>query len=216
MTITFSMTGRDLVTRAMQDRRVIAIGEVPEAEELEYGIQTLNLYLKSLGARGVSPWTDVAATAVIPGGTGTVGLNPRPLDVQEARLVQTSTFDRPMQRMEQGEYLAFPNKAQLGEPVMYTVTRTTGTVSLTVWPVPQTDRTVKYTYSRVVEDITADLPLDMPQMWIEAVQKNLAVNMTAFADPPNLMQMMQQAAMLERQLMDFDRPESYFLGPLGA
>lgn len=212
MTIAFSMTGRELVTKAMQDRQVLALGETPAGEELQYGLDTLNLFLKSLCARGASPWSEVEGVATAVAGSADIALSPRPLGVEEARLSLSASYQRPMTFMERGEYLTLPNKAQPGEPLIYSLKFTVSDVEMTVWPVPTVNRQILYTYSRVIEDATADNPVDLPQMWTEAVQKILTVKMTAFADPPNIQQLMADAAALEAQLLDFDRPASYTIG----
>lgn len=213
MTITFSMTGRDIVTRAMRDRGVLALDEDPEAHELDYGIQTLNLYLKSLGAKGVTPWTDEVGSFSTVVAQAEYALTPRPLAVNEARIAMSATYQRPLSSIGAGEYRAYPNKAQAGDPVVFTSKVTPIGTSIVLWPVPSSVRTIHYSYSRVIEDVSENAVLDMPQMWTEAVQKILAVKMTAFGDTPVLPQLAAEAAMLERQLLDYDRPDYYVFEP---
>lgn len=211
MTITFSQTARDVVTGAMRDLGVVPLGDDPEAEELDYALDQLNLMLKSLAVEGITPWTDVETTVVISAGTSTVTLTPRPADVTEASVVVSASYERPMTRWSAGEYSDVPNKVQSGSPLAYEVRRTPTAVTMRVWPVPATDTTVGYTYTRVIEDVAASTVLDVPQMWGEAIREMLKARLTAFGPVPESVVM--RAEMLKRQLLDYDRPESYFIEP---
>ena len=101
MSITFSQTARDVVTGAMRDLGIIPLSENPDAAELDYGVDQLNLMLKGLAAEGLTPWTDSEATAVVLAGTNTVTLDPRPVEVSDARVVDS--FERYMQRWTGGK-----------------------------------------------------------------------------------------------------------------
>ena len=210
MTITFSMTGREIVTRAMRHRRVLAIRQQPTGAEFEYGIETLNLILKRLAAKGVSPWIDVDGTATITANDPTVVLSPRPIDVLEARLSVSATFNRPLTRWEQAEYATLPNPAQVGEPVLYSLRFTATDVTMRVWPVPNANRTIYYSYQRVIEDVDGNTALDLPQVWSDAIVKMLASELDVFGgDPMHIAKLAGDAANAERELLDFDRPAAY-------
>lgn len=216
MSITFSMTARDMAQRAMQDRKVIGLGVDPKGKELDYCIQTLNLMLKSWAARGLTLWTDIDATATVTAGDPVVELTPRPIDVNDVTLLVNAGYERPMTRWEKGEYSTLPNKAQAGDPLIYTPVYTASGMSIRVWPVPTADKTLLYSYSRVIEDVTnPSSPVDVPQMWQEAVVKCLAARLDVFGDggdPNHLAKIMADAANLERQMFDHDRPASYLIG----
>lgn len=214
MTITFSMTARDIVTRAMVDRKVLAMGRDPKGSELAYGIQTLNMMFKTWAAKGLTLWSDEDGTASVTAGSPIVELAPRPIDVHDVSLVLSATHERAMARWEKAEYSNLPNKAQAGDPTIYTPVYTASGMSLKVWPVPAVSRTLSYSYSRVIADVTqATDPVDVPQMWIETVVKMLAAKMDAFGgDPNHVAGLKVEAAMLERDMLDFDRPSAYCLG----
>lgn len=209
MTITFSQTARDVVTGAMRDLGIIQLTETPAAEELDYGVEQLNLMFKSLAAEGITPWTDVEATAEFGIGVSTVTLAPRPADVTEAGLVVSASYERPLTRWSAGEYSDIPNKAQRGTPLAYSILRTPTAVQMRLWPVPSASSTIGYTYTRVIEDVDANMVLDVPQMWGEAIREMLKARLTAFGPVPDTVLM--RAEMLKRQLLDYDRPESYFI-----
>lgn len=207
MTITFSMTAGEIVKRAMQARRVLALGRSPTAQEQDYGLERLNQMLKTLAADSVGPWAEVETTATITANVAEAVLSPRPADVISASLVVSATNHRLLYRWEPERYKELPNKTASGEPTIYTLRRTTAATYMRVWPVPTANRTINYSYIRVIEDVAAATALDVPQDWTEAVEMMLAIRLTAFAnnnpDLPGL------AAMHERRLYDQSRPDSY-------
>lgn len=210
MAITFSQTARDVVTGAMRDLGIIRVSGTPKASEMAYGIEQLNLMLKGLAVEGLSPWTDMEATAVVPATTSTVTLTPRPVDVSEVRLQETG-YQRPLARWEAGEYDLLPNKAQAGVPLAYQVIHTVSDVQLRLWPVPSVETTLAYSYQRVIEDVGESTVLDVPQVWGEAIRAMLKPRLTAFG--PISQDVTIRAEMLKRQMIDFDRPASYHIEP---
>lgn len=207
MTITYSQTARDVVQDVMQDRGLISLGASVTAEELSYGLVKLNDLLKGLAVEGVSPWTNVEGSATITADTASVVLDPRPIDVLEARLTVSATYERPLTRWEHGEYVTLPNKAQTGDPLIYTIEHTPTQVSMVVWPVPSTDQTITYSYDRVIEDVEASTVLDVPQLWGRAIKDMLAAELTAFEDVPPAVEA--KAMLARRSVLDHSRPESY-------
>lgn len=211
MAITFSMTGLDLVTRAMQARRCLALGRTPTATEGEYGIERLNQMLKTLAADGVGYWGEEEATATITADVAEVELSPRPAEVISASLIVAPTNHRQLYRWEPSQYEELPNKISSGEPTIYTLRETVDAVFLRVWPVPTANRTITYRYVRVLEDVTPSAPIDIPQSWFEAIEAMLAMRLTAFANNnPDLPAL---AAYHERRLYDLTRPDSYTIEP---
>lgn len=211
MTITFSQTARDMVIGAMRDLGVIGLADEPEAAELDYGVRQLDLMLKALAVEGVSPWTEVETTASFGAGVSTVVLSPRPADVIDASLVVSATYERPLTLWTAGEFSDIPNKTQSGAPLAYILTATPTAVSMRVWPVPTTTTTIRYSYTRVIEDVVAGSVLDVPQMWGDAIGEMLKARLTAFGPVPQSVIM--RAEMLKNQLLDYDRPSSYFIEP---
>lgn len=210
MTIAFSMTARDIITNAILDR-LQGIGLTVKAKEVEYAQGELNRMLKMWAARGMTLWTDQDGTATVTAGDAVVTLSPRPIDVSDVSLLVSAGYERPMTRWEKGEYSSLPNKAQVGEPLIYTPVYAVDGMSIKVWPVPSADRTILYSYSRVIEDVTElAAPIDVPQTWLDAVQKCLAARLDRFGgDPNHVIMLKQDAARLEQQMFDYDRPASY-------
>lgn len=208
MSIVFSMTARDLVKRAMQARRVLALGRDPTATELEYGLERLDQMLKTLVADGVNPWTDMEESITFSAGESVKELDPRPGGVMAANL-QLTTYERPLTRWETGEYNDLPNKTQTGDPLIYTIHETPDAVSMIIWPVPTASKTINYRYVRVLEDVDASTVIDVPQAWLEGIEAMLAIRLSAFAmNNPDLPAL---AAMHETRLYDLSRPENYII-----
>jgi hypothetical protein len=218
-TIDGTMIASEIVTAAMREIGAIASGEAPTADELNDGLRSLSWMLKSWASgRGINLWREAEGSIVFPANTASVTLAPQPLDVLEARYVQSSTFERPLQRWENGQYRQIPNKATPGYPTAYLITKTVDGVTMTLWPVPQADSTILYTFSRTPEDVTDGAQtIDIPQAWMETVWIALAARLAGIfgatrINPTTAAAVAQRAASLEQLMFDQDRPASVFLG----
>lgn len=206
-TISSTMTARQVIARAFQQAKIIAGGETPTSDEIDTGVMILNLMLKSWQT-DCNLWRETAGTVTAT--TATTTLDPRCIDVIEARLV--TTHDRPLTRWEWGEYVSTPNKAVVGNPSCFVFRRQRDAVTLTLWPVP-VSATIAFTYARVIEDVTEpEETLDVPQEWLECVSTNLAVRLAEEfgSDIPNTI--VERAGSLLLQMRDLDRPSSIFMG----
>lgn len=216
--ITGTMTARDICTAAARDLGVYSAGEVLSAADGEDMMLRLTWMLKSWQADGYNLWRVAEGEADYLAGDRTVTLDPICMDVLEARFVQSSTFERPLQRWELGEYQRLPNKDQPGYPTAYYLNKQVDSITMSLWPVPSANATIRYTYARVIEDITdLNQTLDIPQQWMETVWTNLAARcVTMFGvtrlDPNVVRLTVQRANILEQKLMDSDRPASVFMG----
>jgi len=208
MSITYSQTARDVVAGAMRDLGIIGLAETPEAEELSYGLDQLDMLLKELAAEGLASWTIEESTVSFAAGEREVVLTPRPVEVLDASYVMP-TYERAMKRWNDGEYSALPNKAQQGYPVGYQIRFTATEVLMRLWPVPNAATTISYSYTRVLQDVAASSPIDVPQMWIGAVRQMLAARLSTFG--PISPDVYGKAELAKTRLLDFNRPEAYTL-----
>lgn len=217
-TISSTLTASDIVTQAMRELGLLSAGENPTGEEVQDGILQLNWMLKSWQSRGLTSWRDTDGAIEFPSGTDTMPLDPFCADVLEARLVQSTGYERPLQRWTLGQYRQIPNKAIRGWPTAFTIAKTIDSISMTVWPVPNQNLTVNYSYTRIIEDVTDGAQtVDVPQMWLETVYLGLAARLAnTFGamrlDPTATQLVMQRAANLEQLLLDQDRPASIYMG----
>jgi hypothetical protein len=217
MAITFSMTARDMVTQAMREIGVLASGENPTADEMSDGIVRLNSMLKSWAAKGLNLWRDTQGSVDLAAGTSSAMLVGA-VTVSEVRLVTSVTNERSLGRWEADDYAVIPNKTTRGEPSVYAVRTEVSGLTLQLWPVPARDVTVRYSYGRITDDVIEPSdPVDVPQMFQETVWKCLAVKLAptfgkARTDPQTVQLVAADAANLERDMLDFDRPASYQIG----
>lgn len=214
MATDFTMTAGELVTRAMQTRRCLALGRTPTATEMAYGLERLNHILKPLARYEGTQWATEEATATITAGDSDVLLTPRPGRVVSVGLVLSSTNERPLAEWLNGEYDVLPNKSSVGDPVAYTVREAADGTTLRVWPVPSQDRTLNYRFIRVPDDVAQASTLDVPQDWLGDIEVVLADDLSAFAN--NNPDLPVKAAIARRLMQDRARPASYFLEPWGG
>lgn len=217
-TISGQLTVSSVVTAAMQELGLLSAGENPTGEETELAIRSLDWMLKSWAAAGANLWRETDGTVIFAADTKTMTLEPYCLDVEEARLVQATNYERPLQRWEKGQYSGLPNKATPGFPSIYVITKMTGAVQMTVWPVPSVSCTILYTYVRVTEDVTDGAQtIDIPQEWTEAVYLGLAARLcqpfgVTRTDPSTAQIVAGRSQALELALLDQDRPASIYMG----
>lgn len=219
--ISGEITARVVMQNAAEDLGVLGAGEELSAEEFTSMLSRLNWLLKSWQSQGANLWRTETGEITIPQGSVSGSLDPRVIDVIAARVITgnaPNVIELQMQRIEQGEYAQLPNKTQPGRPTMFFLSKQRNQVDLYVWPVPYQDMDFKIDYARVIEDVTdPNQTLDVPQQWAETVWTNLAVKCaTLFGatrlDPNAVALVTQRAAVLKQQLMDMDRPASWFLG----
>lgn len=209
-----TMTVRDMIVTGIRELGVVDASGEPSAPELQEGMLRYNAMVKSWGARGVTPWRNTDGTASMTGGSGSVALSPRPVDVLEARAV-IGGEDVFLRRWGQGEYNLIRNKTTAGNPSLYSLIYTTDACTLKVWPVPASTTTIKYTYARPIAeaDDPSDLA-DMPEMWLETAYMMLAVRMTTMfgatrIDPAMVENVTARAMALEQQMFGHDKPAAY-------
>jgi hypothetical protein len=209
----WSLTARDLITQALRELGVLSSGEEPTSDELSDCLVRLVSLLKSLQAKGANLWRESIATATITANVASVALAAGVRDVVAARLVGIS-YNRPLAQWERDDYRNVPNRAQAGDPIAYYVEQAVGSRTLYVWPVPTTGKTLELDVIRQVETITdASQTLDFPEEHQEALYTALAVRCAGLFGVQPGPELVARAQQLEREMLDADRPESYFMGP---
>lgn len=211
------ITAREVMQNAAQDLGVLGAGESLAAEEYQAMMSRLNYMLKSWQALGCNLWRKTTGEITIPAETASGALDPNVIDVYAARVV-VGTNELPIMRWEDGQYLQIPNKASPGRPTAFYIDKQRDAVNMYVWPVPSAETVIKIDYARVIEDVTdPNETLDVPQQWAETVWKSLGsrcANMFGATrlDPNTVLALKQEAAVLEEQLLNMDRPSSVFMG----
>jgi hypothetical protein len=143
------------------------------------------------------------------GASGTLDAGIR--SISSARLVNSSTSHRTLWPMDRSQYLSLPNKAAVGAPTMFYLSRERDAAVLYLWPVSATDVTIAIDYDRVPETVTdGSETLDIREELQEAVYANLAVRIAGIFGQQAPPELAQRAASLEMQMLDAERPDSYF------
>jgi hypothetical protein len=210
------LTARDMITQAMRELGVSGSGESATAEELEDGRVRLNSMLRSWMAKGLNLWRDSAGSVTLVPNVSTVTL-PDAVSVGDVRIRENGS-DRPLAEWEADDYAAIPSKGTTGVPLAYTLKRSVSGLTLVLWPVPDRAVTLAYDYARStmpVEQLAE--AVDVPEQFEEAVWVNLAARLAPMygkvrSDPATVQAVLARAAELERDMLDFDRPASYWLG----
>lgn len=176
--INYNLTARGVVTQALKKIGVCPVFQAtPSAEDMAQGIAELNMMLKGWQLNGPNLWRQTEGSVTLTATTASFTLSPRPHRVTECRFRDTGGRDLPMMELTREEYFEMPLKTTTGIPTQYYFDPQVSSAKLYIWPVlaSVTTETIKYTYSRVIEDIDdADDDLDLPQECLEVVMLNLA------------------------------------------
>jgi hypothetical protein len=207
------MTARDIITHAMKECKILPAGGVPEASEIADGLFSLQGMLRSWQPYA-NLWRRGSATMFINADTSTAQLPAYVRTVSAARLVEGTT-ERLIAVWDEERFDMLPNKAARGTIIAVSMSRQVDGVSLSFWPIPRTDATLKVEYQRTFDALTNETDtIDIPEDWLEAVWTNLAVRIhgmyqdTAALSP----ELVSRASTLLRELRDDDRPDAYFMG----
>ena len=205
----WEVTALEIVKKAMGP--LLAPGSEPDSDELTDCLGHLNGMLKSWATRGVSLFREAQTTVTTTPATASVTLNAAVRTILSARVVVSSTNERRLWPVDRTTYLNLPNKTAAGSPTMYYLDRQRDAAVLYLWPVSATAVDIKLDYDRLPETITAGTEtIDIRQELHEAVWTNLAViirpEVFGEAVPPTTIM---RAQMLEQQMFDAERPDSY-------
>lgn len=218
--ISGSQTMRDLARKAM----LVMGGPLQNGEvTARVGLICANVtndMLKSWQADGCNLWRLSDETVTVPANTEATTLDPRVLDVMEARFVGGVTYQRMLARLEWGDYRSLPNKLAVGFPTSYSLNKQRTTIEMSLWPVANEEIVIAYSGARVIDDVTDDLDdeLDLPQEWMETAVYGLASRMLDIMDvattsPATAQRIQARADQLYQKLLDFDRVGSTFMKP---
>ena len=210
----WSLNAAQLVEEALSENAILPIGEQPTAPELAKCLIRLNAMLKTWQMQGLG-WKQETITQAIGAGEASVALPTYVREVNGARFVESSAYERQMQRFERDEYTRLPNKTSTGKSTAFYVERGTSGLTLHVWPVPAANSNLKLDIDRKLDTVTAAAQtVDFPEELQEAVYANLAVRCAGIFGVQPKEELYLRAARLEREMLDTYRPASYFLEAL--
>lgn len=216
---TFNLTGLEVAQQATLVNGYRDPDEALSAADAETCRIHLNLMLKSWQADGCNLWREYEDTESFVSGDYVETLDPRVIDVMEARVVLSATNERPLKRWEWGQYVGLPNKTQSGDPTIFVIRKERAATKMIIWPVPTVTRTVNYTAARLVEDVSVlTNDIDVPQEWLETVVYGLSARLceplgVVVASPNTVARVQQRADDLYARMRDMDRPSSITFEP---
>ncbi len=214
----WALSAGEVIRAAMVELGALNSSEDPESSEETDAMQRLNAMLKTWGGEA-NLFREGTGTLTIAAATGAGTLPSSVRTVNSVRHILSATNQRPLMQWNRDQYFQLPNRISVGNPSIYYVARTPSSTVIQVWPVPAAATTYHLDYGQAVETVTGvDEELDVPQEWQEAVILGLASRCasmfgTTRLDPGTVQRVDMRAAELYQQLLDRDRPDSYFFEP---
>lgn len=226
----FSTTTANLIKDALIECAVIAPDETVQADMLADAQRKLNMMVKHWQVSGHNLWTYTRDTLTLVNDKGT-DTNPytfgpggdkayRPLRILNMRYADTNGLERPMQQISRQQYDEQPLKTSKSSPTLFYYDPQLATGELSIWPLNADGAggTLKYTYTRTLEDFVsnANTP-DFPQEWYEPLMYGLASRLIATYRPQDVTSIQRLKMAADQSLSDalaYDvEPVSIFVRP---
>jgi hypothetical protein len=179
--VDFNLSASEIIVEARRKIGIHDDEEPLENQDLQTGLRTMTMMLKTWQAEGVMCWTMTEGTLTLvqsdydyvfgAGGTFTTV----PLDILDCRITRNSS-SIPMMRLSREDYYNLPDRSSEGYPTQFYYDRQRSGGTLYVWPAPDASAgTLNFTYRRLIMDMDAsvDNP-DVPQEWLDAMVYGLA------------------------------------------
>jgi hypothetical protein len=152
-----------------------------------YAIKTarrsLNLMMLEWQNRGLNLWTVKRGTESMVAGTAAYTLTGEKLDIIEAFCRSgsgSSQVDYSMERISVSSYSQLANKNTQGRPTQFYVERVPGSITVNLWPVPDSSAyTFGYYYMERIDDTgtSGTYTIDVPDRYLPALVSGLAYNL---------------------------------------
>ena len=224
MSVSWSLTAGQLITRAYRILGFLEEPWVPTDDQMTQGMIALNAMLKSFQSDGINLYRQERRTIAVAAMTAQIDIDPRIMGVEQVSWVVqggSNPYHRPMGEFSWVDYfnLPNPNSNTTSGPSVYMFNRQTTTSSLYIWPLSTLGGSMIATVGRVVDDVNDPSDAtDFPDEWTETMIYNLADRLMddqgmAAGDPETANRITQHALVLYRRLADFDRPTSVFMRP---
>lgn len=219
MTITWSLTAGQLITRAYRIIGNLEPPWVPSDDQMTQGMLALNGMLKGWQADGINLYRQEQRTIAVPAMTPNVPITPRVMGIEQASWVvqgSPNTYKRPMGQYSYVDYFNLPNPQSntTSGPSVFMFDKQNNSSTLWIWPLATLGGSIIASVGRVVDDVNDPSDaVDFPDEWTETAYYNLADRLmddqgVAAADPQTARRIEVHAGVLYRKLGDFDRPSS--------
>lgn len=176
MATTGTQTVLDIVTDALLDIEVGAIGTAQNAILTAHAVRHLNRLMKSWQLLDDAPDFLKASYSLTLTTSASYSLVPeRPVRILSARFKRNGQ-EIPMIRLSRDDYDRLPIKTTTGIPTQFYYNRQKEDALFYVWPVLATaaGETVEITYEREFEDVGINDTIDLPGEWWDAAVLGLA------------------------------------------
>lgn len=188
---TYQLTAEQLINAAYRKTGIMGKGQVADAEELDYGLQALNLLITTLRTRGMQLWKleSVTLPMVVDTQEYTISQPSKAFKIHEAWVLPGSTGTKiPVEQISYFDYNILPTTSS-GVPVKisYLPKNTSGTIY--IWPKPSATVASTYTFTYValkeLEVVTSvSQTLDFPSEWHMALVWGVAAQLAIELNVP--------------------------------
>lgn len=214
----FKSTAVEIITDARRLIGIHAEEEALAAHELETGLRVLTKMLKSWEADGIGSWVLTEGTLFLSEASASYtfgaggAFSTVPFEITQMRISKDDGNEIEMTRLSREEYFGLPNKTSTGHPVQFFYDRQRDNGKLYVWPAPDDDYDLAFTYRRRIMDLDDGTNnFDLPPEWEDAITYNLAerlMPMYGRSGTPEASQVVIRAGALYQTVKDFDIGES--------
>jgi hypothetical protein len=225
MSVSWSLTAGQLITRAYRLLGYLENPWVPDEDQMAQGMLALNAMLKSLQSDGINLYRQERREIAVPAMTAEIDITPRVMGVEQISWVVqggSNPYHRPMGEFSWVDYwnLPNPNSNTTSGPSVWMFNRQNTSSSVFIWPLATLGGTMVASVGRTVEDVNDPSDqTDFPDEWTETMEYNLADRLmddqgVAASDPETARHITNHALVLYRRLSDFDRPTSIWMRPV--
>lgn len=175
----------DLITDALIELGVVAVGEAVSAEDANLGLSALNSMIDGWNTQNLTIYSSYDATFTLVPGQATYTVGPsgnwngaRPVSLI-SQYVRYNGIDYPVQQVDQETYNLIAIKTQPGIlPEVVNFNTGYPLATMTLWPVPNT--ALSFTFSSnalLAQPATLQTVLSLPPGYYRAMRLNLAVEL---------------------------------------
>ena len=171
-TVTFNLDIEELIEEAYEQTGL----DMKTAYNLRSARRSLDLLFKEWQNKQVNLWKMELLTTDCISGTATYTLATTLQDVLDVSWRNSSGNDTPLERIGMSKYLDIVDKDAAGPPINYVVERGISTITLRLWPVPDSSTyDLVYWGIKKIEDTGAySNQLDLPKRFMPALIAGLA------------------------------------------
>lgn len=178
-------TGTTLCNRAVRLLGQLASGKTLGTNELNEALEALNamadawkiegLMIYALQEESLTLTSGVASKTIGPSGSL---ITTRPVDIEQAWVVDSSSITHPVERMEEVDYAAISLKTQSGDyPSRYLYRGTMPDATVVLHPVPNQTITMKLLTRVLFGAFTSGGTVSLPPGYEKAIAYNLALEL---------------------------------------